>query len=157
MSPRPTPPRENPASSDEAGWHVLYDFGQDSHGEFLDYYAALRDGTDPTVTDDWHVRLYETGDRVQLPTVLEAYMYSRDPTPEELARAAASSPIRRHPQAAPPNTGESATGESRPQRSKGGGQAAALPTRAHDSTAGRCRSRRPHPSPRRRRAQPRAR
>ncbi len=71
----------------EAGWHVLYDFGQDSRGEFLDYYAALRDTTDPAVTDDWHVRLYETGDRVQLPTVLEAYMYARDPTPEELARA----------------------------------------------------------------------
>jgi hypothetical protein len=71
----------------EAGWHVLYDFGQDSNGEYLDYYAALRDATDPAVTDDWHVRLYETGDRVQLPTVLEAYMYSRDPTPEELARA----------------------------------------------------------------------
>ena len=71
----------------EAGWHVLYDFGQDGRGEFLDYYAALRDATDPAVTDDWHVRLYETGDRVPLPTVLEAYMYSRDPTPEELARA----------------------------------------------------------------------
>lgn len=70
-----------------AGWHVLYDFGQDGRGEFLDYYAALRDGTDPAVTDDWHVRLYDTGDRVQLPTVLEAYMYSRDPTAEELARA----------------------------------------------------------------------
>jgi hypothetical protein len=69
------------------GWHVLYDFGRDDRGEFLDYYAALRDGTDPAVTDDWHVRLYETGDRVTLPTVLEAYMYSRDPTAEELARA----------------------------------------------------------------------
>ena len=71
----------------EAGWHVLYDFGQDSRGEFLDYYAALRDGSDPAVTDDWHVRIYDTGDRVPLPTVLEAYMYSRDPTPDELARA----------------------------------------------------------------------
>src|SRR5665213_2301964 len=71
----------------ESGWHVLYDFGEDSRGECLVYYAALRDATDPTVTDDWHVRLYETGDRVQLPTVLEAYMYARDPTREELARA----------------------------------------------------------------------
>jgi hypothetical protein len=70
-----------------AGWHVMYDFGRDTRGEFLNYYAALRDGTDPAVTDDWHVRLYETGDRVPLPTVLEAYMYSRDPTAEELARA----------------------------------------------------------------------
>jgi hypothetical protein len=70
-----------------AGWHILYDFGRDNRGEFLDYYAALRDGTDPAVTDDWHVRLYETGDRVTLPTVLEAYMYARDPTAEELARA----------------------------------------------------------------------
>jgi hypothetical protein len=71
----------------QAGWHVFYDFGQDARGEFLDYYAALRDGTDAAVTDDWHVRLYDTGDRVALPTVLEAYMYSRDPRPDELARA----------------------------------------------------------------------
>ena len=71
----------------QAGWHVRYDFGRDSRGEFLDYYAALRDGTDPSVTDDWHIRLYDTGDRVPLPTVLEAYMYARDPTDQELARA----------------------------------------------------------------------
>jgi hypothetical protein len=70
-----------------AGWHVLYNFGRDSRGEFLDYYAALRDGADDAVTDDWHVRLYDTGERVPLPMVLEAYMYARDPTPEELVRA----------------------------------------------------------------------
>lgn len=71
----------------EAGWTVFYDFGQDVRGEFLDYYAGLRDATDETVNDDWHVRLYESGERVTLPTVLEAYMYSREPTREELDRA----------------------------------------------------------------------
>ena len=47
----------SPGMLREAGWHVLYDFGRDNRGEFLNYYAALRDGADPAVTDDWHVRL----------------------------------------------------------------------------------------------------
>ena len=71
----------------QAGWSVLYDFGTGPGGDFLDYYAALREGSDPAVTDDWHVRLYESGERALLPTVLEAYMYARDPTAEELERA----------------------------------------------------------------------
>lgn len=69
------------------GWSVLYDFGTDAVGPYLDYYASLREGTDPRVLDDWHVRLYASGERQVFPPVLEAYLYSRDPTPDELDRA----------------------------------------------------------------------
>jgi outer membrane biosynthesis protein TonB len=71
---------------EEAGWVVLYEFGTDPIGGYLDYYAALREGADERVDGDWHVRLYENGARAVLPPVLEAYLYSRDPEPEELER-----------------------------------------------------------------------
>jgi len=52
-----------------------------------------------------------TGDRVLLPTVLEAYMYSRDPTPEELARARRNIPEPESVPAAPaPTTAPSPEG-----------------------------------------------
>ncbi len=70
-----------------AGWSVLFNFGRDGRGEYLDYYASPRNVTDDPPGDDWHVRLYESGERISLPTVLEAYMYGRDPTWEELERA----------------------------------------------------------------------
>jgi hypothetical protein len=69
------------------GWSVLYEFGSDSYGDYLDYYAALRDATDARVNDDWHARIYETGQVVAFPAVLEAYLYGRDPSQEELDRA----------------------------------------------------------------------
>jgi hypothetical protein len=70
----------------EAGWSIRYNFGQDVHGEYMDYYASPRDVVVDPPGDDWHVRLYASGDRAVLPTVLEAYMYGRDPTWEELER-----------------------------------------------------------------------
>jgi hypothetical protein len=69
------------------GWSVLYEFGSDAYGEYLDYYAALRGATDARVNDDWHARIYATGQIVAFPAVLEAYLYGRDPSPEELDRA----------------------------------------------------------------------
>ena len=69
------------------GWSVLYEFGADAYGDYLDYYAALRGATDARVNDDWHARIYETGQIVAFPAVLEAYLYGRDPSPEELERA----------------------------------------------------------------------
>jgi hypothetical protein len=69
-----------------AGWSIRYNFGRDAQGEYLDYYASPRDVHDDPPGDDWHVRLYASGERVVLPTVLEAYMYGRDPTWEELER-----------------------------------------------------------------------
>jgi hypothetical protein len=71
----------------EAGWSLRYNFGRDARGEYLDYYAVGRDVQDDPPADDLHVRIYEGGERVALPTVLEAYMYGRDPTWEELERA----------------------------------------------------------------------
>src|SRR5580704_13724165 len=71
------------------GWSVLYEFGADAYGDYLDYYAALRGATDARVNDDWHARIYETGQIVAFPAVLEAYLYGRDPSPEELERARA--------------------------------------------------------------------
>lgn len=71
------------------GWSVLYEFGSDAYGDYLDYYAALRDATDARVNDDWHARIYETGQVVAFPAVLEAYLYGRDPSQEELDRARA--------------------------------------------------------------------
>jgi hypothetical protein len=71
------------------GWSVLYEFGSDAYGDYLDYYAALREATDARVNDDWHARIYETGQIVAFPAVLEAYLYGRDPSPDELERARA--------------------------------------------------------------------
>src|SRR6185437_4588523 len=70
-----------------AGWSVRYNFGTDGVGDYLDYYASPRDVQLDPPGDDWHVRLYASGERALLPTVLEAYMYGRDPTWEELERA----------------------------------------------------------------------
>ncbi len=71
----------------DAGWSIRYNFGDDARGEYLDYYATGHDVVDNPPGDDLHVRIYESGERVALPTVLEAYMYGRDPTWEELERA----------------------------------------------------------------------
>lgn len=71
----------------QEGWTVLYDFGEDSDGGYLDYYASRRGAADGDMVADQHVRLYESGGRDLLPPVLEAYLYSRDPSPEELSRA----------------------------------------------------------------------
>lgn len=70
-----------------AGWSIRYNFGRDGRGAYLDYYASPRDVRDDPPGDDWHVRLYDSGERATLPPVLEAYMYGRDPTWEELERA----------------------------------------------------------------------
>lgn len=46
-----------------AGWLIQYCFGNDDHGEYLDYYAAHR------MTDDEHVRIYEDGQVKNLPAL----------------------------------------------------------------------------------------
>jgi hypothetical protein len=71
----------------DAGWSIRYNFGRDARGDYLDYYASPRDVRDDPPGDDWHVRLYASGERATLPPVLEAYMYGRDPTWEELERS----------------------------------------------------------------------
>lgn len=68
-------------------WAIQYDFGRDAHGEFIDYYAAHRVPNYKGAAADRHVRLYDSGLRVQLPPILEAYVHRREPTREELERA----------------------------------------------------------------------
>lgn len=56
-----------------AGWLIQFTFGSDSRGEYLDYYASHR------MTDDSHVRLYETGRRQRLASLASFFVTSSDP------------------------------------------------------------------------------
>ena len=71
----------------DAGWSIRYNFGTDARGEYLDYYATGHEVVDNPPGDDLHVRIYASGERVALPTVLEAYMYGRLTPHGELERA----------------------------------------------------------------------
>ena len=62
----------------EGGWAIWYLFGEDERGEHLDYYASHR------MTDDRHVRIYESGEVERLPTINTFRLVSQDP--EEDAR-----------------------------------------------------------------------
>ncbi|MEH2366293.1 hypothetical protein [Nostoc sp.] len=64
-----------------AGWHVQYQFGKNEHGQFLDYYASHR------MTDDSHVRIYESGESESLPSMQSFYFSSEDATEEEKQKA----------------------------------------------------------------------
>jgi len=55
------------------GWLIQFTFGSDSRGEYLDYYASHR------MTDDSHVRLYETGRRQRLASLASLFVTSPDP------------------------------------------------------------------------------
>jgi hypothetical protein len=55
-----------------AGWLIQFTFGRDSRGEYLDYYASHR------MTDDSHVRLYETGRRQRLASLASIFVTSSD-------------------------------------------------------------------------------
>jgi hypothetical protein len=62
----------------EGGWAIWYLYGEDEKGEYLDYYASHR------MTDDRHVRIYESGEVERLPTINTFRLVSQDP--EEDAR-----------------------------------------------------------------------
>ncbi len=57
----------------KSGWAIWYLFGSDDKGEYLDYYASHR------MTDDRHVRIYESGENLDLPTVSTFRPSSQDP------------------------------------------------------------------------------
>ncbi len=61
----------------ESGWLIQYCFGNDSHGEYLDYYAAHR------MTDDSHVRIYEDGTEESLPALSSIRIVSKDPVEDK--------------------------------------------------------------------------
>ena len=60
-----------------AGWLIQYCFGNDDHGEYLDYYAAHR------MTDDEHVRIYEDGQVKNLPALRSMRLVSKDPVEDK--------------------------------------------------------------------------
>ena len=70
-----------PGFIQSGGWLIQFSFGNDSRGEFLDYYASNR------WTEDSHVRLYATGRRQQLASLASAYSSNGDPADEKHARA----------------------------------------------------------------------
>ncbi|HPR63342.1 MAG TPA: hypothetical protein PK014_03905 [Thermoanaerobaculia bacterium] len=57
----------------QEGWLIQYVFGRNRFGEYLDYYACHR------MTDDEHVRLYESGRRQYLSALGGMYVTSQDP------------------------------------------------------------------------------
>jgi hypothetical protein len=65
-----------------AGWLIQFTFGSDSRGEYLDYYASHR------MTDDSHVRLYETGRRQHLASLASFFVTSSDPKEAKRLEAA---------------------------------------------------------------------
>ena len=60
-----------------AGWTIKVLFGEDSHGEFMDFYAGHR------MTNDRHVRVYVDGIVQSLPALLEGRICSDDPEEDE--------------------------------------------------------------------------
>lgn len=51
------------------GWTIQYQFGSNDSGEFLDFYASHR------MTNDRHVRIYETGEVEYLPAFQDFMVY----------------------------------------------------------------------------------
>lgn len=58
----------------QGGWAIEYLFGADEKGEYLDYYAVhkMHWGAD-------HCRLYENGERQELPTMRDVHLVTGDP------------------------------------------------------------------------------
>jgi hypothetical protein len=71
-----------PGFIQEAGWLIQFAFGSDSRGEYLDYYASHR------MTDDSHVRLYESGRQQQLSSLASFFITSSDPIEAKRCEAA---------------------------------------------------------------------
>ena|SRR5665648_346278 len=78
-----------PGFIQEAGWLIQFTFGSDSRGEYLDYYASHR------MTDDRHVRLYETGRRQELASLQSFFVTSSDPLEAKRLKSAYLSRNRR--------------------------------------------------------------
>src|SRR5438105_1280990 len=57
----------------KGGWVILYLFGSDQRGEYLDYYASHR------MSDDRHVRVYANGEVEELPSIRTFREVSLDP------------------------------------------------------------------------------
>lgn len=72
---------QQPGNLSAQGWSVQYQFGQDERGHFLDYYATNR------MTNDRHVRIYESGESASLPSSREFIIYPAGATKEDEQKA----------------------------------------------------------------------
>ena len=52
----------------ESGWLIQYCFGKEDDKEYLDFYSSHR------MTDDDHIRIYENGEKKDLPTFKIGYL-----------------------------------------------------------------------------------
>jgi len=71
-------PRENLSARrrgeiTQAGWHIRFLFGSDEKGEYLDYYSSHR------MTNNDHMRLYESGEVEDLPALSDGFFSPSDP------------------------------------------------------------------------------
>lgn len=69
-----------PVKIQSRGWTIQYQFGSNDHGDFLDFYASHR------MTNDRHVRIYETGETKSLPAFQELIIYPADADEAEKER-----------------------------------------------------------------------
>jgi hypothetical protein len=58
-------------------WNIDYIFGQDENGKYLEYYTMNR------FTNDHHERIYENGERAELPARYDWIFYGGNLTREE--------------------------------------------------------------------------
>ena len=65
----------------KSGWAIWYLFGSDDKGEYLDYYASHR------MTDDRHIRIYASGENLELPTMWLFCPRSDDPAEDARLQA----------------------------------------------------------------------
>jgi len=72
--PREALASRQPGFIQKAGWLIQYTFASNYRGEYLDYYASHR------MTNDRHVRLYESGRRQSLAVLQELCPSSSDPS-----------------------------------------------------------------------------
>jgi len=70
-----------PGRISQQGWRIQYLTGEDEKGCYLDFYASHR------MTNDRHVRIYESGHIQHLPSCLEHVIYSAGASEAEKQQA----------------------------------------------------------------------
>ena len=59
------------------GWFIQYQFGTNDNGDFLDFYASNR------MTNDRHVRIFESGETESLPAYSDFRIYPANATKKD--------------------------------------------------------------------------
>jgi len=63
------------------GWAIQYQFGTNERGAFLDFYASHR------MTNDRHLRIYESGRTEELPAYFDMIVYPANATKNQREQA----------------------------------------------------------------------